>query len=173
MSTTPSLSQHPKIRSAGELVPLLNQLRSAGKRIVFTNGCFDLLHDGHRHSLRAARALGDVLVVGLNSDASVRRLKGPGRPVQSQDQRAAALAALDDVDFVVIFEEDTAGPLIQILRPDILVKGADYKHKPLPEKVIVESYGGRVVLVDLLPGISTTQLLQSRQAPDSTSPTVR
>jgi D-beta-D-heptose 7-phosphate kinase/D-beta-D-heptose 1-phosphate adenosyltransferase len=129
------------------------QWRTAGDKVVFTNGCFDLLHPGHVSLLYQARALGDRLVVGLNTDASVRRLKGPQRPKLSEQDRAAILSALSCVDMVVHFDEDTPLDLIGALKPDILVKGSDYKLEEL-----VESYGGSVKLVDLIEGYSTTRL---------------
>lgn len=130
--------------------------RRNGLKIGFTNGCFDLLHPGHVSLLSQARAQCDRLVVGLNSDASVARLKGPGRPVQSEQARAAVLASLASVDLVVLFEEDTPRRLITELRPEVLVKGADYRLDQVVGADIVQSYGGRVVLAELLPGHSTT-----------------
>jgi D-beta-D-heptose 7-phosphate kinase/D-beta-D-heptose 1-phosphate adenosyltransferase len=134
------------------------QWRAAGDQIVFTNGCFDLLHPGHISLLYQARALGDRLIVGLNTDASVRRLKGPQRPILSEQDRAAMLGALACVDLVVHFDEDTPLALIGHLKPDVLVKGSDYKPEQVVGKEVVEAYGGRVQLVDLVQGYSTTQL---------------
>jgi len=136
--------------------------RRQGLRVVFTNGVFDLLHPGHVRVLRAARARGDVLVVGLNSDASARRLKGPGRPVQGQRARAEVLAALRDVDLVVPFGEDTPLRLILALRPDVLVKGADYALAGIVGAREVRAWGGRVARVALHRGrlSSTTKLLR-------------
>jgi D-beta-D-heptose 7-phosphate kinase/D-beta-D-heptose 1-phosphate adenosyltransferase len=130
--------------------------RHKGLRIGFTNGCFDLLHPGHVSLLAQARAQCDRLVVGLNSDASVARLKGAGRPVQNEQARAAVLASLATVDLVVLFEEDTPLNLIAELKPDLLVKGADYRHDEVVGAAIVEGYGGKVILAELLPGFSTT-----------------
>jgi len=130
--------------------------RRRGLRVGFTNGCFDLLHPGHIHLLAQARAACDRLVVGLNSDASVKRLKGNGRPVQGEAARAAVLAGLADVDLVTVFAEDTPEALIAALRPDVLVKGADYTMETVVGADLVKSYGGRVVLAELLPGHSTT-----------------
>jgi D-beta-D-heptose 7-phosphate kinase/D-beta-D-heptose 1-phosphate adenosyltransferase len=127
--------------------------------IVFTNGCFDLLHRGHVEYLAAARQLGDVLVVGLNSDASVRRLKGPDRPINPEGDRAAVLDALRAVDFVTIFEEDTPAALIEAVQPDVLVKGADYTEDRIVGADIVRRRGGRVVIVPLLGGRSTSGLI--------------
>lgn len=131
-----------------------------GEAVVFTNGCFDLLHPGHVDILRKARDLGDRLVVGLNSDASVHRLKGSRRPIVKQEDRGAILSALASVDLVVIFDEDTPIELIRAVRPDILVKGADYKPHEVVGKEVVEDYGGRVALVPLLEGHSTTGIEQ-------------
>jgi D-beta-D-heptose 7-phosphate kinase/D-beta-D-heptose 1-phosphate adenosyltransferase len=130
--------------------------RALGQRVGFTNGCFDLLHPGHIHLLKQARAACDRLVVGLNSDASVQRLKGNGRPVQDEAARAAVLASLADVDLVTVFAEDTPQALIAALRPDVLVKGADYSLESVVGAAFVQSYGGKVLLAQLLPGHSTT-----------------
>ena len=134
----------------------LARWRRKGLRIGFTNGCFDLLHPGHVSLLSQARAQCDRLVVGLNSDASVVRLKGPGRPVQSEQARAAVLASLASVDLVVIFDENTPLSLIAEIKPELLVKGADYRHDEVVGVEIVEAYGGKVMLAELLPGFSTT-----------------
>lgn len=135
-------------------------LRAHGQKIVFTNGCFDILHVGHVRYLGAARALGDCLVVGLNSDASVRRLKGPERPVNEEADRAEVLDALRAVDYVTIFDEPTAAELIEIIRPDVYVKGGDYTIATLPEAEIVRGYGGRVEFIDLVPERSTTRVIE-------------
>jgi D-beta-D-heptose 7-phosphate kinase/D-beta-D-heptose 1-phosphate adenosyltransferase len=134
--------------------------RSAGERIVFTNGCFDLLHPGHLSLLRQAKAAGERLVVGLNADTSVRRLKGVGRPVQDQTARALVLSAMDVVDLVVVFSEDTPIELIEALRPDVLVKGADYGEDEVVGWELVRSYGGSLVLAELAPGHSTTGVIK-------------
>lgn len=139
-------------------------LRHRSQTLVFTNGHFDLLHVGHLDYLEKARALGDALCVGLNGDASTRRLKGAGRPLVPALERARLLAALKPVDAVIIFEDDTASALIERLQPDIYVKGGDYSSKPLPERAIVERYGGRVVLIDYLPDHSTSALIARIQA---------
>jgi D-beta-D-heptose 7-phosphate kinase/D-beta-D-heptose 1-phosphate adenosyltransferase len=133
--------------------------RSEGKVVVFTNGCFDLLHPGHVALLEAARAAGDVLVVGLNSDRSVRVLKGPGRPVLPEGERAEALGALEAVDRVVVYDEDTPLELIRAVRPDVLVKGADWAQDAIVGRDVVESDGGRVVRAAILPGRSTSELV--------------
>ena len=134
-------------------------LRAAGVRVVFTNGCFDLLHAGHVRYLAAARALGDYLILGLNSDASVRRLKGETRPVNSAEDRAEVIGALKSVDAVVIFGEDTAEELIARVRPAVYAKGGDYTRETLPEARIVESYGGEVAFIPLVEGKSTTGMI--------------
>jgi rfaE bifunctional protein nucleotidyltransferase chain/domain len=139
-------------------------LRAAGKRLVVTNGVFDLLHVGHVRYLEAARDLGDALLVGLNSDAGTRALKGPGRPLVGERERAAVLLALRAVDAVIIFDEPTAGPLLESLRPPIYAKGGDYAvgggaGTPLPEEPIVRAYGGAIHLVPYVEGCSTTELI--------------
>ncbi len=143
---------------------LRSRERSRGQTLVFTNGHFDLLHVGHLDYLEKARALGDVLFVGVNGDAASEALKGSGRPIVPAADRVRLVAALACVDVAIIFEETTADRLIEALRPEIYVKGGDYQHKPLPERPTVENYGGRVVLIDLLPGYSTTALIERIQA---------
>jgi rfaE bifunctional protein nucleotidyltransferase chain/domain len=133
-------------------------------RVVFTNGVFDLLHPGHVDLLVAARAAGDALVVGVNSDASVRRLKGPSRPMRTEAERAFVLAALEAVDAVAIFEQDTPLELITSLRPDVIVKGGDYTPDTVVGRAEVESWGGRVVIVPLTPGHSTTAIIEKLRA---------
>ena len=142
--------------------PALARLRETrrGEKIVFTNGCFDILHLGHAEYLHKAAALGDVLVVGLNSDASVRRLKGDSRPVNPQGERALLLAALEFVDHVVVFDEDTPYELIRETRPDVLVKGADYRPEEVVGRDLVESWGGNIVLIPLVEGKSTTAIIE-------------
>jgi bifunctional protein rfaE, domain II len=134
-------------------------LREGGARVVFTNGCFDILHAGHVRYLTAARALGDVLILGLNSDASVRRLKGETRPVNSETDRAEVVGALASVDYVVIFGEDTAEELIAKVQPAVYAKGGDYTRETLPEARIVEGYGGEVAFIPLVEGKSTTGMI--------------
>ncbi len=138
---------------------LCDELRTQGKRIVFTNGCFDILHSGHTFYLDEARKLGDVLIIGLNSDESVKRLKGEGRPVNNQSDRQRVLSALKAVDFVVFFDEDTPFNLIAALKPDCLVKGGDYTQETIVGADIVQSYGGEVVTVPLVPNKSTTNII--------------
>lgn len=159
---------------AGKIVPrkaareLGSRLRRQGKRIVFTNGCFDLLHAGHAKYLREAASLGDVLVVGLNSDASVRRLKGEGRPLQSAPDRAYLLASLSCVSHVVVFAQDTPAALIEEVAPDVLVKGGDWKGKEIAGAGFVRSRGGTVKTIRFLPGRSTSSILRrSRSARES------
>lgn len=148
-----------KIRTLKELLHILQPLRNKGRKIVFTNGCFDILHVGHMHLLRGAREQGDVLVVGVNTDASVRRLKGERRPIIPQHERGQLLAALAAVDYVVFFDEDTPERLIRAIRPDVLVKGSDYRHDQVVGADIVQTYGGKVVLVPILEGVSTTDIV--------------
>lgn len=137
-------------------------LRAAGKRVVFTNGVFDILHVGHLRYLEAARALGDALLIGVNADASVRRLKGPTRPINPENERAELLAALRCVDGVCVFHEDTPMELIQVVRPDIHAKGGDYKTPDaLPETPLVRSLGGEVVILPLVPDRSTTRIVET------------
>jgi len=143
-----------------EAVALADRLRAAAKTIVFTNGVFDLLHVGHLRYLQQARALGDALIVGLNSDESVRQIKGPGRPITAEGERAEILEALVCVDGVVVFGEATPHELIAALQPDILVKGADWAADAIVGRDIVEKRGGRVVRVPLEPGHSTTALVE-------------
>jgi rfaE bifunctional protein nucleotidyltransferase chain/domain len=138
----------------------------ASGRVVFTNGVFDLLHSGHIDVLSSARAEGDALIVGLNSDSSVRRLKGADRPVRNEAERAYVLAALRDVDAVVTFSEDTPLALIRRLRPDVLVKGGDYAPDTVVGRDDVESWGGRIVIVPLRAGQSTTAIIEKLRASD-------
>ena len=134
-------------------------LREGGQKVVFTNGCFDILHAGHVRYLNKARSFGDCLVLGLNSDASVRRLKGPTRPINNEQDRAEVVGALRAVDYVVIFDEPTAEQLIALVQPDGYVKGGDYTLDTLPEAKIVQRYGGRVEFVNLVAGRSTTNVI--------------
>ncbi|HEV8243496.1 MAG TPA: D-glycero-beta-D-manno-heptose 1-phosphate adenylyltransferase [Nitrospirales bacterium] len=149
-----------KILTASALMTALNARRARKERIVFTNGCFDLLHVGHTRYLQEARKLGDCLVVGLNSDASVRAIKSDGRPVVPQAQRAEVLAALACVDHVVIFDEPDPQNLIARVQPDILVKGGDWPIDQIVGREIVQARGGRVVTIPLVPDVSTTSLIR-------------
>jgi rfaE bifunctional protein nucleotidyltransferase chain/domain len=148
------------VRSMAEAAQFVESERRTGRRIVFTNGVFDLLHPGHVRYLQDARALGDVLIVGLNADASVRRNKGPDRPINGQDERAEVLAALAAVDLVVIFEEDTPAEVINRLQPDILVKGADWPEDQIVGRDTVEARGGRVIRIPVEQGHSTTEIVE-------------
>ena len=144
---------------AEPLADRLEKIRATGRKVVFTNGCFDIVHAGHVRYLAAAGAEGDLLVVGLNSDASVRLIKGDTRPIVSQDHRAEVLAALECVDYVVLFDSPDPLPLIQILKPDVLVKGADWAEEKIVGGEFVKSNGGKVVRVSLVPEVSTTQII--------------
>ena len=148
-----------KLVSVGKLIPLLRRAQKRGQKIVFTNGCFDLLHVGHVRTLSQARSLGDILVVGLNRDASVRSIKSPGRPVVGEKQRAEVLGGLTAVDHIVLFSDKTPLKLIRALKPDLLVKGADWKKKNIVGGDYVESYGGKVRPLPLVKGFSTTALI--------------
>lgn len=154
-----------KIISREELRRQVEQWRSAGERIILANGGFDLLHVGHVRYLRGAKALGGKLVVAVNSDASMRALKGEGRPVISENERAEILAALADVDSVVVFSELDVRPLISEIRPDIHAKGTDYTPESVPEGDLVRAYGGRVEIVGDAKNHSTTELLRTRLTP--------
>lgn len=144
----------------------MESLRSNGFSIVFANGVFDLLHEGHRHLLSVGKTFGDVLVVGINSDSSVRRLKGSSRPVQQLELRRQALLKIPEVNFVVPFEEDTPLELIRMIRPSIIVKGDDYSPSEVVGGEFVKSYGGRVVVVKRLPGLSTTSIISGQHGAD-------
>jgi len=136
-----------KIGTLDEITERLREARGAGRTVALANGCFDVLHVGHVRYLAAARAEADVLVVGVNADASVRRLKGPGRPLTPEADRAVMVAALESVDHVVVFPEDDVGALLLALRPDVHCKGTDYTADTVPEREVVRSYGGRVAIV--------------------------
>lgn len=144
-----------KIMTRAKLSAFVKKAKKEGKKIVFTNGCFDILHAGHVSSIEFAKSKGDILVLGLNSDASVKRLKGPKRPINKQADRALVVASLGAVDAVCLFSQDTPLELIKIVKPDVLVKGADYKNK----EVVGEQFAGRVVLFPLVKGRSTTNLI--------------
>jgi rfaE bifunctional protein nucleotidyltransferase chain/domain len=147
------------VKTLAALVEERQAWKAAGRKVVFTNGCFDLLHPGHVALFEAARAQGDVLVVGLNSDRSVRALKGEGRPLVPEAERAETLDALEPVDRVVVYDEDTPLAVISALRPDVLVKGSDWAPDAIVGRAEVEEAGGRVVRVELLPGRSTTAMV--------------
>jgi len=154
MKVTPA-----RILSTGEAAQWAQRLRRAGKTLVFTNGVFDLLHPGHVRYLREARALGDALIVAVNSDRSVRANKGPDRPINPEHERAELLGSLASVDAVVIFDEETPHEIVNLLQPDVLVKGADWGPDNIVGRDIVEARGGRVVRIDLEPEFSTTELI--------------
>jgi rfaE bifunctional protein nucleotidyltransferase chain/domain len=149
-----------KVKDLKALLPILRRSKKQGKRIVFTNGCFDLLHRGHVTYLDRAKSKGDLLVVGINSDRSVRTLKGPERPLVPQADRARVMAGLGSVDYVTIFDEPTPLSLIQTIQPDILVKGADWAKGNIVGGDFVENRGGKVVTIPLVKGISTTEIIQ-------------
>jgi len=157
---TPRVMARAKLLSATALARQLTALRRRGKRIVFTNGCFDLIHPGHVRYLRQAKRLGDVLVVALNSDASVRRLKGPMRPLVPQRDRCEVMAALEMVDYVTVFNDETPYKLIARLQPDVLVKGGDWTPDRIVGAEIVRARGGRVRSIRFAPGYSTTRLVE-------------
>ncbi len=148
-----------KIKTLAALKQIVNRLKRQGKRIVFTNGCFDILHIGHVQYLEDAKRKGDYLIVALNSDLSVRRLKGPARPVTKEADRARVLAALQSVDYVVLFGQDTPYAVIRELKPDILVKGGDWPLNKIVGADLVKSYGGRVSCIPYIPGKSTTKII--------------
>lgn len=175
MSTPMPLWSPPTKRLPwSELLSRREQARSAGEIVVWTNGGFDLLHPGHIASLEQARALGHLLVVGLNSDDSVKRSKGPTRPILNENERATMLAALACVDYLVVFDETTPVTALDRLRPDIHVKGAEYAPpygRPVPERGLVEGYGGRIEYLPLVPGVSTTAILERiRRASEAGNP---
>ena len=150
-----------KIRARRELLKIIKDLRTKGKRIVFTNGCFDLLHIGHVRYLEKAKALGDVLVVGVNSDASVRKLKGPKRPILPEEERAGILSGLGCVDYITIFSEIDPLKLIASLRPNVLVKGGDWTKEQTVGKEVVERSGGEVIILPFVKGASTSTLIET------------
>ena len=155
-----------EVLSRRQISSLVREWREAGEIVVFTNGCLDILHVGHIKTLTRAKSEGSKLVVGVNSDSSVQRLKGPTRPVNPEQDRAQLLAALRCVDAVVIFEEDTPIELLEVIRPHVHVKGGDYQVDDLPEKDVVEKHGGRIVIIGLVPGRSTSNLIQKTQKAD-------
>lgn len=148
-----------KVRGLLELVEIVRERRALGHQVVFTNGCFDLLHRGHTRLLQQARELGDLLIVGLNSDASVRRVKGPSRPVLPEEERAEVLSALASVDYVVFFDDPDPGSTIAALQPDVLAKGADWAKDQIVGRETVEGRGGRVVTIPLVEGSSTSGII--------------
>jgi rfaE bifunctional protein nucleotidyltransferase chain/domain len=154
------LMSNKKIRTLKQMKAIVGRLKSRGQKVVFTNGCFDILHIGHIRYLRKAKEQGDVLIIGLNTDRSVKRIKGEERPVVSERERAEVLAALELVDYVVLFDEPDPLPLIAALKPDVLVKGADWPKSQIIGREIVEKNGGRVVRVPLVAGASSTGVIE-------------
>lgn len=151
---------HPGVLTLEETIVRFDREKRNGKKVVFTNGCFDLLHPGHIRTLEMARGLGDALIVGINSDESVRTLKGEGRPVIPEQERAEILASLESVDAVVIFDELTPQRMVAALVPDVLVKGGDWPGNQIVGREEVETAGGKVVLVEVVEGYSTTEILK-------------
>ncbi len=149
-----------KVKSVVELQPLIAILRATGKKIVFTNGCFDLIHTGHTRYLEQAKSCGDVLIVAVNSDASVHTIKGEKRPINPQEDRAETLAALESVDFVTIFDEPDPYRVISELQPDVLVKGGDWPVEKIVGRDVVEARGGKVVSLPYIDGASTTGIIE-------------
>ena len=163
MTTNPRQLDSPtksRIVDRSDLIPIVEVERSAGKRIVFANGCFDILHVGHVRYLEAAKALGDLLIVGINSDEQTRRLKGAGRPLLPQDQRAEIISSIEAVDLVTIFDEPTVAQLLLALKPDIHAKGTDYTEASVPERDVVRSFGGRVAIVGDPKDHSSSQMIE-------------
>lgn len=149
-----------KLKSVDELSAVAAEARKNGKIVVFTNGCFDLVHRGHIHTLRQAKALGDILVVGLNSDVSVRAIKGPDRPIMPEADRIELIAALEMVDYLVTYSEPDPYQVITAIKPSVLVKGGDWSADKIVGADVVEQYGGRVAVIPYLPGFSTTQIIE-------------
>ena len=149
-----------KLKSLEEIKAVVIAARNDGKRVAFTNGCFDVLHRGHVHVLREARACADLLIVGINSDQSVKQIKGPARPVLPESDRCELLGAMEMVDFLVLFNEPDPGNLISAIRPDVLVKGGDWNSDKIIGADVVEAAGGRVVVVPYIKGFSTTEIIQ-------------
>jgi len=158
------LTRKKRVDRLDELIKQREIWRRADQKVVFTNGCFDLLHMGHLAYLASAKRLGDILIIGLNADRSVKRLKGPTRPIKSQEERSMQLAVLTIVDAVILFEEDTPAELIAALKPDILVKGGDYSPDQVAGREEVEKTGGRVVILPFLPGYSSSKIIQKIQS---------
>lgn len=153
------MANHKRVTS-DELSAIRREAHANGQTIVFTNGCFDLLHAGHVQLLQQARQLGDLLIVAINTDRSIRHLKGMGRPIVGEDDRAFVLSALACVDYVILFDTDTPIPLLHLLKPDVLVKGGQYRHDQVVGWEIVEAYGGRVETIQMRDGLSTTEMVR-------------
>lgn len=152
-----------KVRSVGELKGIVERAKRGGKKVVFTNGCFDLLHRGHLHLLSEAKKLGDLLIVALNSDLSVKKIKGPNRPILSQAERTELIAALEVVDYVTSFDEPDPYGIIRELNPDVLAKGGDWAGDSIVGREFVEAAGGRVAIIPYLEGHSTTHIIERIQ----------
>ncbi len=148
-----------KIMTRAKLSAFVKKAKKEGKKIVFTNGCFDILHAGHVRYLNKSKEFGDILIVGLNSDSSVKKLKGPSRPINSEYDRAEVLLGLKSTDYVIVFEEETPTKLLEKIKPDVYTKGADYTLETLPEASVVAKYGGQVKFIDLVEGKSTTKII--------------
>jgi rfaE bifunctional protein nucleotidyltransferase chain/domain len=155
------ISLKDKIKNLGELLEIVDVHKKEGKKIVFTNGCYDLIHIGHLRCFQEGKKLGDILIVALNSDCSVRSIKGPTRPIIPQDERAEIMSALESVDYVTIFDQDDPLQIITSIKPDILVKGGDWNLDTIVGRDVVESYGGKVFALPLVPGVSTTQIINN------------
>ncbi|MFZ3063652.1 MAG: D-glycero-beta-D-manno-heptose 1-phosphate adenylyltransferase [Nitrospirota bacterium] len=149
-----------KIKTQDELIPILNSLRKQVKKVVFTNGCFDILHVGHVRYLKEAKRYGDILIVAVNSDSSVKSIKGDKRPIVSQSERAEVVAALEMVDYVTMFDEDTPYNVIKKLQPDVLIKGGDWTIDKIVGRDIVEARGGKVIAIPFIEGASTTGIVE-------------
>src|SRR4051795_1336391 len=162
----PDPNQPDRVLTWEQTAAFVGAVRPAGRRIVFTNGVFDLLHPGHVRYLQAARELGDLLIIGLNADESVRRNKGPNRPINPEHERAEVLSALECVDAVVLFAEDTPAEIVRLVQPDVLVKGADWAADAIVGRDTVEGRGGRVVRIPVEQGYSTTSILQKIKRAD-------
>ena len=149
-----------KVKTQDELIPILDTLRKKGKKVVFTNGCFDILHVGHVRYLKEAKGYGDILIVAVNSDSSVKTIKGDKRPIVSQSERAEVVAALEMVDYVTMFDEDTPYNVIKKLQPDVLIKGGDWTIDRIVGRDIVEARGGKVIAIPFIKGASTTGIVE-------------
>ena len=149
-----------KILNRDILYNFCSLLKESGKKVVFTNGCFDIVHSGHIHILKEAKKQGDILILGLNSDSSIKRLKGETRPIFKEEERLELLSSFEFIDYIVLFDEDTPLEVIKLIRPDVLVKGADYKDKYVVGTNEIKEYGGELVLVDLVEGRSTTNVIE-------------
>ncbi|ACK42000.1 MULTISPECIES: D-glycero-beta-D-manno-heptose 1-phosphate adenylyltransferase [Dictyoglomus] len=152
-------SSERKIKTKEEICNIAERFREEGKTIVFTNGCFEILHPGHITLLEKAKSFGDILIVGINSDESVKKIKGEKKLIFDEKSRLKIISALECVDYTVLFNEETPENIISIIKPHIHVKGGDYKEEDLPEAKIVKSYGGKIIIVPLIEGFSTTQII--------------